>query len=143
LRSLLYGASGSSAAELQPNEITGIWIVTDQSRQRFFSASQRGAAARITLDTSGAFTALEVPDDLLYGPEASNGLVTGTGVWKLVSREGRQQVQLQFNAITAGGRGDSHYETILYVSTGLKSTVSLFYYRGDPDEERRIEFEKK
>ena len=128
---------------VQSNEITGTWVITDESRQRFFSESQRAAAARITQDSSGAFAANEVPDDLLYGPEASNGLVTGTGIWKLVSREGRQQVQLRFNAITAGGRGEAHYETILYVSTGLPSTVGLFYYRGDPDEGRTIEFEKK
>jgi hypothetical protein len=128
---------------VQPSEITGTRIVTDQSRQRFFSVSQRAAAARITLDTSGAFTATEVPEDLLYGFLAADRLVTGTGIWKLVSREGGQQVRLQFNAITAGQRGNVPYDTNLYVSTGLTSTVGLFYFRGDPDEGRRIEFEKK
>jgi hypothetical protein len=95
------------------------------------------------LDGNGSFSASEVPDDLLYGPPAAaDGLVTGGGTWKLVSREGKQQVQLDFSAIAIGRRGGVPYETYLDISKGWSAT-SLFYFQGDPDEGLRIEFEQR
>jgi hypothetical protein len=64
-------------------------------------------------------------------------LESGTGVWKLVSREGKQQVQLDFQTIT-GWKDALPYGTQLDVSRG-----SLFYFFGDADEGRRISFEQK
>jgi len=138
-----FGLLGCNNAK--PIDITGTWAVTDQSRQRFLPASQRGAAAKIVLDSNGTFVASELPEDLLYGPpEVNERLVTGSGFWKLVSNEGRQQVQLQFNAITAGQRGNVPYGTQLHVSTRLGSTVGLYYFQGgDADQGRRIAFERK
>jgi hypothetical protein len=130
---------------VKPTEMIGTWVVTEQSRQRFLPASQHSAAARLVLDANGTFVASELPEDLLYGPpEAADRLVTGTGIWKLVSNEGRQQVQLQFNNITAGQRGNLPYGTALNVSTGFGSTVDLYYFEGgDADQGRRVEFEQK
>jgi hypothetical protein len=140
---LCLGLLGCKSAK--PTDITGTWVVTDQSRQRFLPASQRSAAAKIALNANGTFVASELPEDLLYGPpEVADKLVTGSGVWKLVSREGRQQVQLQFNTITVGQRGNLPYGTMLNVSAGLGSTVSLYYFQGgDADQGRRVTFEKK
>jgi hypothetical protein len=136
----LLGCKNAAQADL-----TGMWVVTDQSRQRFLPASQRSAAATIALNTDGTFTVSELPEDLLYGPpDAADRLVTGNGIWKLVSREGRQQVQLEFNTITAGQRGNVPYGTMLNVSTGLGSRVALYYFQGgDADQGRRVEFKKK
>jgi hypothetical protein len=135
---LLIGCRGA-----QPTDVTGTWRVTDQSRRRFLSASQRNAAAQIVLDEDRTFDASEIPEDLLYAPpEVADRLVTGTGVWKLVSREGKQRVQLQFNTITSGQRGNVPYGTVLDVSAGW-STIDLYYFQGDADQGRRIEFEKK
>jgi hypothetical protein len=140
---LCLGLMGCNSAK--PTDIAGTWVVTDQSRQRFLPVSQRSAAAKIIMDANGTFVASELPEDLLYGPpEAADHLVTGGGVWKLVSREGRQQVQLQFHTITAGQRGNVPYGTVLSVSTRLGSNVGLFYFQGgDADQGRRVEFEKK
>jgi hypothetical protein len=84
-----------------------------------------------------------VPEDLLYAqPQAGNGLVTGNGVWKLFLREGSQQVQLNFEKIAAGQHSMLPYGTQLNVSRGW-SAITLFYFQGDPDQGRRIEFVKK
>jgi hypothetical protein len=111
----------------------------------FFACFTKERGCKDRPGRNGAFVASELPEDLLYGPpEATDRLVTGSGVWKLVSREGRQQVQLQFNTITAGQRGSVPYGTILNVSTGLGATVDLYYFQGgDADQGRRVEFEKK
>ncbi len=139
---LCFGLLGCKSAK--PADLTGTWVVADQSRQRFLPASQRNAAAKIVLDANGTFVASEIPEDLLYGPpEVADRLVTGNGAWKLVSREGRQQIDLLFNTITAGQRGKVPYGTMLNVSMGW-STTGLYYWQGgDADQGRRIEFEKK
>jgi hypothetical protein len=69
-------------------------------------------------------------------------LESGSGVWKLVSREGKQQVQLDFHTIADWKETDLPYGTQLDVSRGW-SAVSLFYFLGDADEGRRIDFERK
>ena len=139
---LCFGLLGCKNAT--PDDIKGTWIVTNQSRQRFLRAAQQKAEAKLVLDANGTFVASEIPEDLLYGPpEVADLLVTGTGVWKLISREGGQQIQLEFNAIFAGQRGKVPYGTMLNVSRRGAST-SLFYFQGgDADQGRRIEFEKK
>jgi hypothetical protein len=125
------------------SDLSGTWVVTAESRHSFLSAAQQNASARIVLDASGTFVVSEVPEDLLYGrSETGIGLVSGSGVWKLFSREGRQQVELEFLAITAGQRGAVPYGTQLNVS-GRGSAVSLYYFQSDPDQARRIELERK
>jgi hypothetical protein len=136
------GMLGCSRA-VERNEVIGTWIVTNDSRQRFLSTAQQKASAKILLDANGSFVASEIPENLLYGPpEVADRLVTGSGDWKLTSREGKQQVQLSFNVIATGQRGQVPYGTQLNV---LKhgSAVSLFYFQGDPDQGRKIELAKK
>jgi hypothetical protein len=64
-------------------------------------------------------------------------LESGSGTWKLVSHEGKQQVQLNFQVITEWKEA-LPYGTQLDVSSG-----SLSYFLGDADEGRRVAFEKK
>jgi hypothetical protein len=61
-------------------------------------------------------------------------LENGTGVWKLVSIEGKQLVQLDFQVIADWKEG-LPYGTQLGISRGR-----LFYFLGDADEGRRIAF---
>ncbi len=137
---LCFGMPGCKSYDT--SDVTGTWVVTTESRQRFLSAAQQKASAKIVLETNQRFIASEVPEDLLYGTtEAGAGLVTGSGVWKLASHEGRQQVQLEFRAITVGQRGSVPCGAQLDISRGW-SAVSLYYFQGDPDQVRRIEFEK-
>ena len=138
---MLLGLLGMfSCRSIDPADVVGTWVVTTESRRHFLSAAQQKAIAKIVLETNGVFVAFEVPEDLLYGPrEAGSGLVTGRGIWKLVSAEGRQQVRLEFGVITVGQRDNVPYGTHLNVS----GSSSLYYFQGDPDQARRIEFEKK
>jgi len=138
---------------LKSSDLIGTWVVTDESRQRLLPGSQRKGAAKIMLDANGTFVASEVPEDMLYGApevadrlfgpsESAERLVTGNGVWKLASREGRQLVELEFRAITVGKRGRLPSGAQFEVSGGL-SAVSLYYFQGDPDRGRRVAFERQ
>jgi len=140
---LFFGTLGCGRLRVTASDLAGTWVVTDESRQRFLPAAHQKAAARIVLDANGTFAASEIPEDLLYGPpEVGVRLITGSGAWRLESREGRQYVQLEFKTIPAGQRGNVPYATMLSVSKGW-STIKLFYFQGDADQGRRIAFEKK
>jgi len=139
---LCLGSLGCKDAK--SSDVSGTWVVNDESRHRFLPSSQQKGVAKIVLDANGTFVASEIPEDLLYEiPQTADGLITGSGVWKLFSREGKEQVQLNFKTITIGPRRTAPYGTQLYVS-GRGSAVSLYYFQGgDADQGRRIEFEKK
>jgi len=141
---MLFGLALLGCTVTNSSDLAGVWVVKDESRYRFLSAAQQKGAAKITLDANGTFAAFEIPEDLLYGPPATaNGIATGKGTWKLLPREGRQQVQLNFEAITVGQRGEVPYGTQLDISKGW-SSVSLFYFQGgDADQGRKIEFVKQ
>ena len=113
----------------------------DSSRQILPSELQRNPA-KIVLAANGTFVASDLPGIFDF-PPARPRLDGGSGVWKLVSREGKQQVQFDFQVIPSG-----KVTTKLPFSTQMDvskewSTVSLYYFLGDPDEGLRVAFEKK
>ena len=121
---------------VKPGDLTGTWVMTEASRQVLPSELQK-AAATIILDANGTFVASEMPG-LFYVPSRRAAqLERGRGVWKLVSREGKQQVQIDFQEIR-GWEDHLPYGTQLEVSRG-----SLFYFFGDADEGRRVAFERR
>ncbi len=155
---LLLGVQGCT--DVRPSDITGTWILANDSR-RYLLPAQQKAAAKIVLNADGTFTASDIPDDLLYDPTefvnpppqgwggerplpppaGSSRLVTGSGFWRLDSREGGQWVQLDFHVITEGGRSGVPYGTGLYILRWW-SKVSLVYWQGDPDNAPGIKYEK-
>jgi hypothetical protein len=131
---LFFGMLGCKS--VQSSDLTGTWVIKDASR-KVLPTGLRKASARIVLDANGTFVASDMPG-LFYSPgRHAAQLETGSGAWKLVSREGKQQVQLDFRVI-AGWKDALPYGTQLDVSRG-----SLFYFFGDADEGRRVAFERK
>lgn len=115
--------------------------MNDASRQVLPAGLQK-ASAKIVLNQNGTFVASDMPA-LFFFPERRDArLESGTGTWKLGSSEGRQQVQLEFHEIADWKKDELPYGTQLGISRGW-SALSLYYFFGDADEGRRIEFEKK
>jgi hypothetical protein len=136
---LLLGVLGCN--NVQSSDLTGSWVMTDASRQ-ILPDRLRNASAKIVLSPDGSFFASEMPG-LFYVPERrAIRLESGSGGWKLVAREGGQQVQLDFQAITDWSKTELPYGTQLDVSK-VGSVAKLFYFVGDADTGQRIEFEKK
>jgi hypothetical protein len=91
----------------------------------------------------GTFIASELPEELLYGPpNSADRLVTGSGNWTLVLREGMEEIQLEIDAIPGRQRGNIQFGTLLKVSRGCSATSPFYYGGGDAIQARRIEFEK-
>lgn len=115
--------------------------MTEASRQVLPTERQK-VPAKIVVDANGTFVASDMPGLFYFPGRRAARLESGSGVWKLVSREGKQQVQLDFHAIADWKGTDLPYGTQLDVSRGW-SAVSLFYFMGDADEGRRVSFERK
>jgi hypothetical protein len=131
---LLFGMLGCKS--VQPSDLAGTWTMKDVLRKGLPAELQNGSG-KIVLNADGSFVASELPGLFFIQGRHAAQLDGGNGVWKLVSREGRQQVQLEFQLIP-GWKGLLPYGTQLEVGRG-----SLFYFVGDADEGRRIVFEKK
>jgi hypothetical protein len=98
------------------------------------------AVARIVLSPDGRFVASELPG-LLYLPPGRIPLNSGTGTWRLVLRENRQEVQLDFEAPAADKQSGRATTAFVDVSRGW-SKADLSYFIGDPDQGHKIDFEK-
>jgi hypothetical protein len=131
---LLFGMLGCK--KIQPSDLTGTWVMKDVSR-RVLPAELQKASAKIVLDANGTFVASDMPGLFYFPGRHAAQLESGTGLWRLVPREGKQQVQLDFQVI-AGWKDALPYGTQLDVSRG-----SLFCFFGDADEGRRVAFERK
>jgi hypothetical protein len=121
---------------VQPRDIAGTWVINDAAR-KFLPTELQNASAQIVLGTNGRFVASDMPG-LFYSPARfAARLESGTGSWKLVPGEGKQQVQLDFQTIK-NWKDNLPYGTQLDVAD-----KSLVYFLGDADEGRRITLVKK
>jgi hypothetical protein len=76
---LLIGMYGCDDTRVPVDQLSGTWVINEESRQRI-SISQKMIAS-ITLDEKGTFTASELPGEVLYvRPQDQTRLISGTGV---------------------------------------------------------------
>ncbi len=136
---LLFGMLGCKS--VQPNDLVGTWVMKDSSRQILPTQLQKNSA-NIVLAANGTFVASEMPGLFYFPGRRTARLESGSGVWKLVSREGKQQVQLDFHVIDDWKGTSLPYGMQLDVSRGF-SAASLYYFLGDADAGRQVAFEKK
>lgn len=137
----LIGIVGCNRSNVTVGDLTGTWVMKRESRQ-VLPTPLKNASPRIVLQKDGTFIASEMPG-LLYGDQRGANLDAGTGTWKLVWREGRQEIQVNFDSITGGSTQlPVPYGTQIMVSK-LWSAVNMEYYIGDQDQGVRIELQKK
>ena len=140
----LFGMLGCKG--VQPSDVTGTWVMTEQSRKALPPEFQK-AMGKIVVNTDGTFTASELPEGLHpvppYDMKLRMRLDSGTGVWKLAPWEGAQHVQLVFhNLVGTNEPNPNSYGFPLTVSRGWSSVI-LDYALGDPDDGNRVQFERK
>jgi hypothetical protein len=136
----LVGVALAGCRAHKPPDFVGTWTITQHSRTDFLAKSEPHAVAQITFHRGNTFTAAEVPDDLVHGPkDSAQRLISGEGDWHLVIRTGyRPWLELDFTQMFNGQRSEVPSMTRLYISSD--STPNLYYFQGDPDEGRRVEF---
>ncbi len=129
-----------ACANAKPEELFGTWTITDNSRPVLPTDLQR-ASAKIVLNPDGTFVASDVPALFFFPGRRDARLESGKGNWRLSPERENQQLQLNF-AELGGWTAELPYGTQLTVVKGL-SSVTLYYFVGDPDEGRRVSFERQ
>jgi hypothetical protein len=140
---LLLVAISCSGKPIMHAELIGAWVITGESRADLGKAYEH-AAGRITFKDDGTFAAVEMPGDFVgRTSERPVAPVTGSGTWTLSTKERGTNVELVFQTLRGGHESRVPYGTFVLVERGSGDRVVLFYFQGDPDENRRIEFEKR
>ena len=135
------GMLSCKSAEVTPDKLAGTWVMSDSSRE-YLPPPLPKASARIILNLNGTFIASDLPlDGLLHDDPKLVKLVAGSGEWRIVSLDGRREVQIDFHVATQG-IDQTPYGMQLYVSKSL-TPMGLFYFLGDPDQGQRLDFEKR
>ena len=136
LVALVFLVSLSSCTKAKTEEVVGTWHIVEASRG-VLPAQLKTAPATIVLSGDGRFAVSALPGFLNTPSE----LDSGEGVWKLTSRDGKQEVQLEFQSRQGEDAARVPYGATLEISKGL-GNPTLYYFIGDPDEGRMIEFER-
>lgn len=133
---------GCHGAKIAPDQLVGSWVISTDSRGHL-AAPFRRAAVVIELTADGTFSASEEPGGLLDFEEAADVVISGSGTWRIYSSEGEQRVQLVFRAIRGGAHEDEVPYGAQFFMSRERNALTLFYFRGDPDQGDRITFEKR
>jgi hypothetical protein len=136
---LLSGALGCTRVE--PADVAGTWVIREASRHNVPTALRR-ASGRIVFDRSGTFTAAELPALFGFPGRRPARLESGSGTWKIASRDGEPRVELVFQDIADWDSKALPFQTPLFVS-GRSSSLQLYYFLGDPDDGSTVAFEKQ
>ena len=112
---LFFGLLGCRS--VRPTDLPGTWVITDTSR-RVLPIELQTAWAKIVLDKNGTFIASNMPGFFYFPKRDDSHLDSGSGVWKLVSIEGEQQLQLEFQTI-AVWNGALPYDSQIHASRGV------------------------
>ncbi len=135
---LCFGLFGCRS--IQSTELVGTWTMRAES-QRILPIELQKNSTKIILAADGTFIASDLPGIFDF-PSQRARLGSGSGIWKIISSEGRQQVLLNFEPVPNGSVATKlTYGMPMDVSKGW-SVVTLYYFLGDPDEGLSVEFEK-
>jgi len=142
---LLLLSSLAGCRKAAPSDLVGTWVVEDASRA-FLPAGSTKTLPTIVLDSNGTFTASGLPrETLVPTPQGVRGQLamhTGGGVWRIVSDNSSQYIQMTFNRMAGRTAGDLPYGIQVGISISW-SDPELYYFLGDADLGRRISFERK
>jgi hypothetical protein len=138
---LLFTVFNTGCNDVQSHDLRGTWVIKDSSRQ-VLPPTLRNASAQIFLAADGSFTVSDIPGLLYFPGKRDVGLESGRGSWRLDSHDGSQFVLLTFDDLTGSKPIDLPYGAQLDLSKGWSET-NLYYFIGDADEGRKVEFQKR
>ena len=127
---------GCKTKDVRSDQVEGVWKIDGSTR------AVAGTATTIALNHDGTFiaTALQ-PGFLELESTKRDQVVSGSGTWSLkrFGSDDEQRVQLIFTKVKESSGRDLPYGAELFIQLS-GAEIRLFYFDGDPDEDRRIVF---
>ena len=116
--------------EPKTTDMVGTWNLTAASRP-YLPPDMAGISPRLVLGADGHLTATDLPGEF-HGSLDIVERFSGKGSWTIITKDGRQQLQLNF---------DGAYGTQFDIAND-GGAWKLRYFLGDPDEHLRLEYVK-
>jgi hypothetical protein len=127
---VLFALGLVACAEAKEADVIGTWNLTADSR-RYLPPDMASLKPRLVLSADGRLTATDLPG-MFHGSFNVVERFSGTGSWSLIKKDGRRQIQLNF---------DGAYGTQFDIAND-SGAWKLRDFLGDPDEHRRLEYVK-
>ena len=134
LLAMIFSFAVSGCTNVKSADLVGTWVLSNPSRS--LMKLEPGTDASLVLDKEGTFVAANLPR-FLHSGGSSGETSSGNGRWRMIARDGKQQVQLDFHKIV-GWNGPLPYGAQLEVSG-----KSLYYFVDDPDEAKRVSLQRQ
>jgi hypothetical protein len=128
--------AGCKARKLTNDQLVGYWQMDSSAK---VDATAGTAVPKFFLNGDGSFTASSLPPDFAPGIETERLPITGGGSWQIAVVDGGNRVRLTFKRVAGDHTYSLPYGAELFPDKSGEQ-VRLYYYEGDPDDERRNYF---
>ncbi len=129
---------GCTRPDRSADTVSGEWVLAKRSSKYLNQPPE--VRVRIFIHRTGRFTAEGLPCTFLGSPPKGCHQITGGGAWKLANKAARDSITMTLESIEGNQDVDVPYGTQLWIKSADPHTV-LFFFDGDPDLYRTIEFE--
>jgi len=127
----------SSCSSVTTNDLVGTWAMSEQSRS-YLGAEVRVASPTLTLNSDATFTVVDLPALRELSSASADISRSGRGRWSILQTSNHERLELFFDQ----GPGDELFISD-WSSDGPWSSTTLYYFIGDPDSGRRIQFVRR
>lgn len=130
---------GCKTKDVKSDQIEGVWQMDESAH------TVAGITTNIALNHNGTFIAAALPPGFLQleSIKPDQG-VSGGGTWSLTRSDSddEQRLRLTFSKVDGNIGKDLPYGAELFIERS-GAEVRLFYFEGDPDENRRVVFHRE
>jgi len=127
----------SHCSSVSTNDLVGTWVTSEQSR-RYLGAEVRVASPALTLNSDATFTVVDLPAPRELSFASADITRSGRGRWSILQTSNHERLELFFDQGPGGELFISDWS-----SDGPWSSTTLYYFIGDPDSGRRIQFVRR
>jgi hypothetical protein len=130
--------SGCKSNKWTSDEFAGIWRMDTRN------VATPQNAAMVALERDGRFRASSLPPGFLRLDDVKpDQVLSGKGTWSLTRNDGgrEERVRLTFTSVAGSNSRNLPYGAELFIQ-GSSKEPRLYYFNGDPDQNRRVVFRR-
>ena len=139
---ILMLTTGCKMNSWRSDELVGNWRLESVGG---VPAQTAATVVTFTLDHDGRFTANALPPGFLRLQDIKQDQkIVGSGTWTLARSDGgrEERVRLTFISVEGSNGRNLPYGAELFIQ-GSSRAPRLYYFKGDPDENQRVVFQRE